>query len=109
MPHASGQRRTPLNDVASIGQGAGCMNSVNIAKKTSDCPPSEQTMRACSVNFGGSLESKCFGSSTYGSTRGNHVINDRHTLPIDVQILGFVDNGVRVDTGFFEIGEFATD
>jgi hypothetical protein len=76
------------------------VNTVHIPKQASDGASCEKTMAARSVNLNGPLASERLSCSTDGSTGGDHVVNDGHRLPVHIQILGLVDDGVSINSCF---------
>jgi len=85
------------------------MDAVNVAKKASDGPASKQAVAACSMDFNRTLTSESVSCSADGPPRCDHVVNDGHRLSGDVQILGFVNDGVCIDACFFQVRKLAAD
>ena len=85
------------------------MDTINVTKETSDGPAGKQAVTTCSMDFYCALTSECVGCSADGATRCDHVVDDCHRFPSDVQILGFVNDGVCIDACFFQIRKLAAD
>jgi hypothetical protein len=79
------------------------MDAVNVAKKTSDGPAREQAVAAGSMDFNRPLTPESVSGSADGPPRCDHVVDDGHRLSGDVQILGFVNDGVCIDPCFFQV------
>ena len=107
--NASSQGRPTRDHVACIGQGAGSVDAVDVPQEAGNGPAGEQAVTACGVHLYGPLTPQGFCCPADGPTRGDHVINDGDGFSRHIQIFGFVRDGVSINSGFFEVGKFATD
>ena len=77
------------------------MDTINVTKETSDGPAGKQAVTTCSMDFDCALTSERVGCSSDGATCCDHVVDDCHRFPSDVQILGLVNDGVGIDPSLF--------
>ena len=85
------------------------MNSVNVTKKSCNGSSSTESVRTGRMNLQCALIAKCFRSTADGTARCDHVVNNGYPFSCNVQVLGFVNNGVSIDSGFLEIGKFTVN